>query len=120
MMQVSDIEEALAEGDDRALEAAFRVLVDYPHEDDVEGAGSPAMLTDLLDRVARALRCNEWAMSPDLALTILDRTNDVHARVAATYSDGASLVLQHRALWNQTFEAAFHEAHQTLAPGLQG
>lgn len=119
MMHVSDIEEALAEGDSRALEAAFRVLVEYPHEDELEGADSPEALLDLLDRVAAALRGNAWAMSPDLAAAILDRTDDVHARVAATYADGARLVSEHRALWNQTFEAAFSVTSKASDSGSQ-
>lgn len=107
MMHVDDIEIALDEDDIPAIQGAFRALVDFPHEDEIEGAESVQTLIRMLDRVVDALRADRNVM-PAATCAVLQRVLSVPIPLGSTYADGARLVGTFRDHWR-----ALYHAHAT-------
>lgn len=80
-MKIQEINRALDQRDNATIRDAFRRLVDFPHEGDIE-AGSVGLLVVSLNRVRDALRHDAGAM-PRTTCDVLDLPQ------GATYAQGA-------------------------------
>lgn len=91
MLYREDIKDALARVDIREIETAFRALVDYPNEDEVDAPSE-----DLLQSVCLYL-ANDASMMPDGTVQVI---KDLGAKSSPpvtldgrTYADGSKAVL---------------------------
>ncbi len=101
-MHVDDIEEALAGDDIRAIEGAFRALVDFPHQEEIEGAETVEVLASLLGRVTWALQLDQSVM-PAATCQVIAGVMAEPISTAATYAHGATIVMQHHDHWRELF-----------------
>lgn len=106
MMHVSDIEEDLSRKDLPGIRAAFRALIDFPHEEEVEGAESVDQLEDLLQRVALVLEYDRDVM-PASTLAAVQAAFDDPLYAAADYAAGSTVARRFRDHWRALFTAHF-------------
>src|SRR6476469_904286 len=104
MMHVADIEEALDQDDIPAIQGAFRALIDFPHEEEIEGAESVQTLVRLLDRVVEALRADRNVM-PAATCEAIQTLLSTRLLPDATYAAGARIVSEFREQWRTLYRA---------------
>ena len=102
MMHVADIEDALRDSDIRGIESAFRALVDFPHEEAIEGAETIEVLVGLLDRVIWALQLDQATMPPATCRVIAGVMSEPITTLAS-YAQGGEIVARHRNHWHELY-----------------
>ena len=102
MIEVNEIERAIAAGDAPVLEAAFRALVTFPQEREVAGAKSVDTLCRLLTRVTRALQNDDTAM-PTATVDLVAAGSGEPMPPGSTYAAGARIVAEHLYHWRGVY-----------------
>ena len=100
-MDIKDIPQMIASGDQHEIERAYRALVGFPSEEGIDSADAASVLA-AFDEVSVALRQD---------FNIMPRLTCEAARLpgGSTYQDGANDFASNRLWWQGHFNAAFAE-----------
>lgn len=97
-MDIKDIGNDVAGGDLRAIERAYRAIVGYPHEEEIDGA-NVASLYAALSEVCGTLTDDQ---------NVMPSATSVSAGLppGSTYADGAADFRKHPGPWMQRVQTA--------------
>lgn len=101
MIKLSDIRGDLSSGDRSGLRDAFRALVSWPDEAEIEG-GTPQDRKEALEAVSKALEGDQAILPRKTAEMIFDATDEP----VTTYGEGADAVLARFAYFAKRLNSA--------------